>query len=1105
MFPAWFRTLRGPAGGFAAFLAVIAVGLLHAAPLSAQEEAVIQGRVTGPAGESLASAQITIPAFNLGTLTGSDGTYTLTVPAARVEEGEVTLQARLIGYRIQTAEIQLRPGAQITQNFTLQLDPIRLDEIVATGQGLQQIRRRLGSTLNTVSSEEVVQSQETNVVAALAGKAPNVEVTSSAGDPGAGAFIRIRGSNTLSGGNQPLFVVDGTPISNSSATIESTVAGTVYQNRAADLNPEDIQSIEILKGPAASAIYGAAGANGAVLITTKSGSRDMATQATLKTTYSFDEVTQLQPLHQRFARGLADPANPTQNLAASLPYSWGPELDCYPNCRLGTDVFDHASEAFETGNRFTGDLTLAGGADQTTWYLSGGYSTHDAHIVGPHGLDKLTARLKGSQMFGEGLTLGGNFAYTQQRGQLVQTGSNISGLLLAAYRTPPEFNNLPYLDPETGFHRSYRTPNPTSLASGRGYDNPFWIANEIDNQSDVDRTFGNVRADWSPLDWLSFQYTLGADYYTDQRFTVFPKSSSDFPNGRVVRADLTEFNVDHSLLATGSHTFTDQISGTLTVGQNLRHEEFRRFQVNGQTLIFGTDQLDFTIDRIPNEFFSKVRTEGYFATGELDLYDQLFLSGGLRMDASSTFGGEDVERFFYPQASVAWEFTQLEGLRDNGVLDYGKLRVAYGVAGKAPPVYSNVSSFQTTTITDGWLSPNGLETIYSGLEGVVSQGAQGNEGIEPERTWEAEGGVDLAFLDSRVSVGATYYYQRTEDAILFLPVAPSTGFTSRPQNGAEFQNKGIELTLDVNPVRMERFRWDVSAQWAKNDSEVLELLGAEQFGLAGFTTGAARVVKDICGPAANEACPFGVLYGPDWVRFGRGSTVNGVSIDEANAGWSAGDIYIGADGFPILDPQQRAIGDPNPDWTASIRNSFTVMNNLRISGLFDFKHGGDMWNGTKGALFTFGTHEFTTPMHGAGAQHVFGCGEPAMGEVGVCSNPTGVSGPGAGQEVNLNGLNWGIDIGGGFGGPTSQFIEDAGFVKLRDVTVSYTFDQDWVSKIGGASRIEVSAAGRNLKTWTDYTGQDPESNLTGQTTGRGLEYFNTPQTRSFVFQMSIVR
>ena len=244
---------------------------------------------------------------------------------------------------------------------------------------------------------------------------------------------------------------------------------------------------------------------------------------------------------------------------------------------------------------------------------------------------------------------------------------------------------------------------------------------------------------------------------------------------------------------------------------------------------------------------------------------------------------------------------------------------------------------------------------------------------------------------------------------------------------------------------------------------------------------------------------IGVMYTDDFVRFGNGSldTSTDVDIDATNAGWNAGDLYIGDDGYPQYDPQNRVTGDANPDWTASIRNNVRIGDNLRISGLVDIKHGGDMWNGTKGALYFFGTHQDTEPYHGEGQNETFGSTFYA---------DESVAGPGAGTAVPINWMTWYWDgIGSGFTGPSSQFIEKAGFVKLRDISVAYTIQgRDWLNRMGFTS-LDVQVSGRNLKTWTDYTGIDPESNLNGQTLGRGLEYFNNPQTRSFAINFTLAR
>ncbi|HEX7118094.1 MAG TPA: SusC/RagA family TonB-linked outer membrane protein [Longimicrobiales bacterium] len=1091
---------------FALVLAAAAVLGVSPVPAAAQEAATLTGRVTTETGQPVASASVVIESMNLGTLTLDDGRYMLIVPASRAEGQQVTLTVTALGYQTGTATVTLRPGSQQV-DFQLGADPLLLDEIVVTGAGLTQERQKLGVTINSVRAEEVTRSREPNIVAALAGKAPNVEVTSSAGDPGAGAYIRIRGANSLLGDGQPLFVVDGVPIDNGTYTIESNAGGTVETNRAADINPNDIESIEILKGASASAIYGSRAANGVILITTKSG-RAGENNVSYRFSYSRDEVNMMPEMQRRFGQGLASTSQTTALLAADgvdapvgsdvciyiigLPkdrcnVSWGAELD------PGTPTFDHANEMFQTGSRMEHHLTWSGGSDRTTYYLSLGRLDHEGTIKGNQAFERTTILLKGSHAFREDLRISGSFAYASSDGDLIQQGSNISGILLGALRSPPEFDNSKYLTAE-GLHRSYRLPNPTSLTQARGYDNPFWVANEITNDSKVGRTYGNVHVNYTPYPWLRINYTLGADYAADERLTVFPKSSSNYPTGSMIRADFVTLQVDHNLTASASHTFNDDLSGTLTVGQNLNHREYRRYQVDGQNLIYGTDQLDFSIDRLPNEYREVVRTDGYFAQGTLDLYNQLYLTAAVRLDGSSTFGGES-QRFAYPKMSGAWEFTQLLGESLPSFVSFGKVRAAYGVAGKQPPVYSNVNAFETVTFSDGWLS-NGLQTIYGGLEGVISEGTLGNPDIKPERTTEYEFGGDLAFFDNRLSLGLTYYQQKTTDAILAVGTAPSTGFISRYANAGEFENSGWEATADLLLMDRDDFSWSIRGQWAKNESCVTNLAGAEQFGLAGFTGAVVSVIA----PERNadgditKCHSFGVFYGTDFVRFGRGIQVGGVNIDEAYSGWNPGDLYIGSDGYPILDPQTRVIGDPNPEWTASLRSTMTLFDNVTISGLIDIKHGGDVWNGTKGALYYFGTHKDTEEFHGEGKTM----------RVADYFTQWGAAGPGADMEVPLNWWTWFTDIGSGFTGPSSQNIEDGGFVKLRDITVSYRVDQEWLQRLGFSS-AELALSGRNLKTWTDYTGIDPESNLWGQSLGRGIDYFNNPQTRSFVFTMTLNR
>jgi hypothetical protein len=573
------------------------------------------------------------------------------------------------------------------------------------------------------------------------------------------------------------------------------------------------------------------------------------------------------------------------------------------------------------------------------------------------------------------------------------------------------------------------------------------------------------------------------------------------------------------LVATARRTLNADMEASLSIGQNLNHKEFSRYQVDGQTLIEGTGQLDFAVTRTPNEYQETIRTDGYFAQGTLDLYQQLFLTAAVRFDGSNTFGTGD-QRFAYPKFSTAWDFTSY--VEESTPLSFAKARFAFGIAGKQPPVFSNVSSYETRNIFDGWLN-TGLNTIYSGADGVVSEETLGNSDIKPERTREWEAGLDVAFLDNRLSLGFTYYNSRTTDAILQVDVPRSTGYDFAFRNAAEFANTGLELSVTANPVDTDMIGWDVSAQWAKNESCTRDLAGTETFGLTGFTGSENSVVRPDTArvlpggrrvPPMFTTCefdddldrdgdtetyygyPIGVFWMTDFIRYGNGSTSDeGADIDAATTGWSPGQVYLGPDGYPQEDPQLRVAGDANPDWTASFRNNIRIGQNLRISALVDVSQGGQMWNGTKGALYNFGTHKDTEPYHGAGANRTFGTDFLTQYDY---------NGPGLGMAVPID-VNWFTTLGSSFTGVTSQVIEDASFVKLRDVSIAYTFrNQDWLTRIGFTT-IDLQVVGRNLKTWTDYTGIDPESNLDGATLGRGIDYFNSPQTRSWGVNVTLTR
>ncbi|HEX3160091.1 MAG TPA: SusC/RagA family TonB-linked outer membrane protein, partial [Gemmatimonadaceae bacterium] len=879
--------------------------------------------------------------------------------------------------------------------------------------------------------------------------------------------------------------------------------GTVTQNRAADINPNDIESVEILKGSAASAIYGARAANGVILITTKRG-RAGETRYSLASTWTFDRVDPNIGLQRKYGLGTGGIAatcsepDCTPEVDGAFPnFAWGPALD------PGTPVFNHEKEVFDTG--VTGDnaLQISGGNERTTFFLSGGYTTQTGTVKGPNNsYNRATVRLKGTHHLSSRVNVGGNFSYIDSEGQYVQKGSNTSGLLLGALRSPPEFNNQQYLDPTSGLHQSYRFRNPTeaSLQTGRGYDNPFFVFNNPGNTSELGRFIGNTNIEWNVVDWLRLSYTLGVDYFEDDRVEALPFTSSENPIGQVRRFTNNNREIDHNLIAVATHAFAPWFNGRLTLGQNLNARRYRSVYALGEGLVAPAPlALQNTLTAAPpTEFKSSRNIEAYFGQAELDFYDQLFVTLGLRNDGFSTFGASE-RRANYPKASVAWSFSNLLADRDLSPswLSFGKLRAAYGETGREPPVYQTITALSNTTVFGSGFG-DFVNASQSGHGGLVTGFVAGNENLKPERNQELELGMDLGFLDQRVDLGFTWYDRTSKDVILQLPINQSQfGAGRQLANAGRITNQGIEATLNARVLTMENFGWDVGLNFGRNRGRVEELSGGIEFipyNLEGFT-----------GSAGSSTLGYapGVIRGFDFARCGitdnSFAVPGGGTLGDACAGQPNGALYLAANGQPVNDPTERVIADPNPDWTGGINMSFQLFRNWRVTGLADIRHGGQVWNGTRSALYRFGTHKDTEFWR------------ERTGQFGVdflTNEYPVVAGPGVGVVAFNNANDWQswFTGNGGQNGTQAQFVEDGSFVKLREVSVSYTMDQPWVRTRLGLSSVDVRLAGRNLATWTDYTGLDPEANLGGaEYLTQGLDFFNNPQTRSFVFSFTLNR
>lgn len=1020
------------------------------------ETGSVKGTVTDAnTKQPLIGATVILKPFSIGGMTDENGAYSITVPSNLIGK-KAALEASYVGYLKVTIDLILT--GDITHNIALKEDILQMQTVVVTGMGVEIEKQKLGVTIGNVSSEAVVNSKALDVISAIQGKVANVEITSSSGEPGASTYIRIRGANSITGGTQPLIVVDGSPINNSE--IGTSSGGFTQMNRASDINPKDIESVDILKGAAAAALYGSRAQNGVVLIKTKSGKPGKA-KVTYDVSYTFDNVTNVQSLQQIYGQG------DKGIISKTAIGAWGPLLP------TGTPTYNHEKDMFQTGHTLDNNVTVSGGNAWTTYYLSAGRTGSESTIIGNSSYSRNSVRLKASQRINDEINVTGNIQFSDVNAERIRKGSTISGLLTGAWRTPPDFDNTVYLDPVTGLHRSYRYQNPTALKVTRGYDNPFFVAYEALNNSAVSRTFGNIKVDYDPIDWLNISYTLGHDYSMDERKTVTPPSSSFRPNGQIITERLMNQETDGNFLITakGNFDFADTKT-TLMLGQNINERKYRYFGTTGDNMaVYEFAQLDNTAAAVPDEEEFIVRSESYFGQLTFDMFNQLYLTTALRNDGSSTFG-KSKKRHWYPKFSAAWEFSKLDFFAQySGWFDFGKLHFAYGEAGQEPEVYTTITAFSSsaTAFSDGWAAT--LTSNAYGYGGFYTSATKGQDKILPQRSKEIEMGMNFGFLNERVGLEFTYYNSKTTDAIYALPLSPSTGYTSQVQNAGTIQNQGIEMGINLQPFNMPNFRWDINLLYARNKNKVLELPGADYISIPGAAGATSAVI---------EGQPVGVFRGSDYLRFGRGVIYNGVDIDKTYSGWNPGDVYISSTGYPVKDPELRIIGDPNPDWTGSIRTSFTLFDDLQISALFDFFQGGDVHNGTLGALMYFGTAQVT---ENRGKKIVF----------------EGY-GPGAGQEVALD-QSYYQGIGSSFNGPASLGVEDGSYVKLREIAVAYTLRSELIKSWTSVSSIDIRLSARNLYTWTNYKGIDPETNTSGGTNARGFDYFNNPQTRSIILSL----
>jgi len=1052
--------------------------------------AISQQTITGNVSDEngpLPGANIIEQGTQNGVSTDFDGNYQITL-----ESDSSSIEISYTGFFSQTIKV----GDQSSIDVILEQDSQLLDEVVVTSLGFKVSRDEQGAASSVVNTQAVVRSGEPTLLNTLSGKAAGVQIRRVSGDPGAGATIRIRGANTISGASDPLFIVDGVPMNNSSNYNSgdgrgSRSGGVSNGSRINDLNPSDIATIEILKGASAAAVWGSRAANGVVVITTKEGQSGDA-KFTFTSTYSLDEVSEKIPMQNLWGQGRGG------SYGATRAESWG---DYIPDRSGGADTFNTSAQFFtardgnvyypitaknsketfvdknwdnavQTGTFFQNDLTISGGADTGKYFFSLSNITQEGIIIGS-AYDRTNLRFNYNAKLNDIISLSNKMAYTYSQSDRIQQSSNTAGIMLGLLRTPADFDNTDYIGTYTSSsgaetlnrHRSYRrylgnSQNPS-------YNNPGWTVNEQTSRATVNRITATPQITIKPNNWLQIIGRGNIDFSDDRRTTLYPIGSagSAFNNGAFFESEIAQRQYSFDLIGRATSDLTSDISLTSTVGWSLNDRSYNRnsgsvtgFLVDSQKQ---TTSLNSAAEATAFDNYRTFRksNRGY-AVLNFDIFDELFVNVSGGVESSSTIKGT----FFYPSVDAAWNFTK--SALESSILSFGKLRASWGKVGVQP------SPHQFQTLAEGGFS----YSTYSDPLRVDSFGGGfrldnnlGNPNLEPEIKTEWEVGADLRFFDNDLTFGFTYYDNQIEGILLDVNLSPSSGFSTQYGNFGSMTNNGLELDLGWKAIKKDNLQLTTSVNWSKNTNEVTDLYGTESINLS---PGASASSRAIVGQQ------LGVL-------FGTGSQTN-----------PDGSFILDANGFPQITPSPVILGDPNPDWRAGLGFNLNYKK-LSLNVVVEHSEGGDFMPRTLWVLHRFGTTTATSNRETLTQDLVNYKGNTVTAGTTVRGS---IKDFGGGQV--LLDENWyRTGIGGGFGDNQAYNfgVYDATFTKVRELSLSYLLDGDGLNSLLGLNNIKLTVTGRNLININNVPGIDPETNQYGVGNALGLDYFTNPQTKSVLF------
>ncbi len=1038
----------------------------------------ITGNVTSAEdGMPIPGVSVQVKGTTIGVASDIDGKYSLAVP-----QSGTTLTFSFLGFKTQDVVISGRTVIDVV----LESDAMALEEIVVTALGIKKEKKALGYAVQEISSEEIGRTGNADLLGAMQGKTAGVDIKPSSGMPGASSQIVIRGARSFTGNNTPLYVIDGMPVSSTSAySTGNSVTGADVANRAIDINPSDIESIDVLKGQAAAALYGIRASNGVVIITTKSGKGNKVGKPVVSFSHNsnFSVVSRSPNYQQTYAQGNDGMYDPTSSMAwgskivdlpddpnyggnTTNPYTtkWGmqqgmyyvPQLnDAGLNPWLKPQTYNNWTDYFQTGYGISDNINVSQATEQGSFAVGFSHNNQSGIAQGT-GMTRYNAKMNAERKLNDNFTTGfsGNYINSNIDKLSGANDASLAGVLAApaSYNlkgTPTHFPGNPY---KQIYYR------------GGSFDNAYWVTDNNTFNEKTDRFFGNAfinfDADLSDKTSINVRYQAGADSYTTHLQDIFGYGARNDSKGVIDNYGMSNTVFNSLLIATFDWKITDDLVFDVMLGNELNNSNSKGYEESGTDFNFGGwNHINNANIVTASESQYLNRTVGFFGNLSLSWKSMLYLNATGRNDIVSTMP-RGARSFFYPSVSLGFVASEIEAIKDVSWLSFAKVRLSYAEVGQAGNYYQNY--YATPSYGGGfWLTDPILYPI-GGVNAYVPSSSQYDPNLKPQNTKSYELGVDLKFLNNRLGVDYTYSNQKVTNQIFPVPLAGSTGASQLVMNGGGVSTDVHEVIFYATPVKTLDFQWDMSVNFAKVINMVDELApGVESIFLGGFVTPQVR---------AGVGRTYPVIYGSTFARDDNG---NVLVVDNPGA-WNHG--------FPMAG-EPDVIGEVSPDFILNGSTSFSYKS-ISLSAVFEWKHGGQMYSGSNGLIDLYGVSGITEDRESTFIyEGVKPDGTPNDIARGGANDPQGL------QDLYANVLS---DI-------DEYYIHDNSFVKLRELSLRFQLPRNFYKTVN----VGVSLYARNILLWTALRNLDPETSQGNNNMGGSFERFTLPQTTSYGFGIDL--